>query len=70
MMRDKVVVENHVQGGVGFIGLLQILFIGLKLTHYIDWGWMWVLSPTIVGVVVWFVVLAVALFLIFMTGRL
>jgi hypothetical protein len=29
----------------GFLGLLTILFIGLKLTHYIDWPWVWVVSP-------------------------
>lgn len=32
-------------GGIGFVGLLTILFIGLKLTGYIDWTWVWVLSP-------------------------
>ena len=32
-------------GGVSFLGLLTILFIGLKLTGYIAWGWIWVLSP-------------------------
>ena len=32
-------------GGVGFTGLLAVLFIGLKLTGYIDWSWWWVLSP-------------------------
>ena len=32
-------------GANGFCGLLTILFIGLKLTHYIDWSWWWVLSP-------------------------
>lgn len=31
--------------GIGFAGMLTILFIGLKLTHYIDWSWWWVLSP-------------------------
>lgn len=31
--------------GIGFVGLLTILFIGLKLTEYIDWSWWWVLSP-------------------------
>ena len=31
--------------GIGFGGLLTILFIGLKLTGYIDWSWWWVLSP-------------------------
>ncbi len=30
---------------IGFWGLLGILFIGLKLTHFIDWSWWWVLSP-------------------------
>jgi hypothetical protein len=32
-------------GGIGFLGLLTVLFIGLKLTHYIDWSWKWVLAP-------------------------
>ncbi len=26
-------------------GLLGVMFIGLKLTHYIGWSWMWVLAP-------------------------
>lgn len=25
--------------------LLATLFIGLKLTHYIDWSWWWILAP-------------------------
>lgn len=25
--------------------LLTVLFIGLKLTNYITWSWVWVLSP-------------------------
>lgn len=29
----------------GFPSLLTLLFIGLKLTGYIDWSWIWVLSP-------------------------
>jgi len=31
--------------GIGFGGLLAVLFIGLKLTGYIDWSWWWVLGP-------------------------
>jgi len=31
--------------GIGFIGLLTTLFIGLKLTNYINWSWWWVLAP-------------------------
>lgn len=32
-------------GGIGFLGLLTILFIALKFTGYITWSWIWVLSP-------------------------
>jgi hypothetical protein len=37
--------DNTTNSGIGFFGLLCILFIGLKLTHYIDWSWFWVLFP-------------------------
>ena len=32
-------------GGIGFTGLLTIVFIILKLIGKIDWSWWWVLSP-------------------------
>jgi hypothetical protein len=32
-------------GGIGFFGLLTVLFIGLKLTNYITWSWWLVLLP-------------------------
>ena len=31
--------------GIGFCGLLTVLFVGLKLLEKIDWSWLWVLSP-------------------------
>jgi len=31
--------------GIGFGGLLTILFIGLKLTGQVDWDWIWVVAP-------------------------
>ena len=36
--------KNQNWGG-GFLGLLTLLFIGLKLTGQIAWSWWWVLSP-------------------------
>jgi hypothetical protein len=30
---------------VGFLGALALIFITLKLTHYIDWSWWFVTSP-------------------------
>ena len=32
-------------GGIGFCGLLTIVFIVLKLLGKITWSWLWVLSP-------------------------
>jgi hypothetical protein len=37
--------NNTSSGGVGFAGLLLIVFITLKLCNVIDWSWWWVLSP-------------------------
>lgn len=31
--------------GIGFGGLLTVLFVGLKLAHVINWSWWWVLAP-------------------------
>jgi len=32
-------------GGVSFVSLLLLLFIGLKLGNVIGWSWWWVLAP-------------------------
>lgn len=42
--------------------LLTVLFVGLKLTHYIDWSWWWVLSPLWIPVAI--VTLGLLFFLI------
>jgi hypothetical protein len=52
--------SNTSGGGIGFGGLLAILFIGLKLTGYVDWSWAWVLSPIWIPLALFAVVLAVA----------
>ncbi len=44
--------ENNPQirtGGIGFAGLLTIVFIVLKLLNKIDWSWWWVLSPILIS---------------------
>lgn len=38
--------------GIGTLSLLTIVFIILKLTDYIDWSWFWVLSPTLIPIIV------------------
>ncbi|MEA5151983.1 MAG: hypothetical protein VB039_05215 [Oscillospiraceae bacterium] len=49
--------------GIGFSGLLAIVFIVLKLTHVIAWSWWWVLCPLWAGFAVWLVCLLVVLVL-------
>ena len=60
-------------GGIGFLGLLAILFIGLKLTGNIDWSWWWVLSPlwipALVAIVIAIIVGAAALVLRMMNRK-
>lgn len=52
--------------GIWFTGLLQIVFIVLKLTGYIAWSWFWVLAPMwiSVAIAVAFILLIVAIALI------
>ena len=37
--------NTTVSGGIGFSGLLTIVFIVLKLCRVINWSWIWVFSP-------------------------
>ncbi len=46
---------------VGFIGLLTILFIALKLIGVISWSWLWVLSPLWIPPVVFIILTLVGL---------
>ena len=51
-------------GGIGFAGMLTILFIGLKLWGAITWSWWWVLSPLWISTILGLMVLVAALFVI------
>lgn len=48
-------------GGIGFIGLLTIAFIVLKLTGIIKWSWLWVFSPIWIVTLITIIVLVIAL---------
>lgn len=56
-------------GGIGFVGLLTILFIALKLTNYIDWSWWWVLSPIWITTGVFFFIVAIGCLIAFIATR-
>ena len=48
-------------GGINFLGLLTILFIGLKLAHIISWSWWLVLSPLFILPLIYVLVLLMIL---------
>lgn len=55
---------NANYGGIGFSGLLTVLFIGLKLTDKIDWSWWWVLSPLWISALFVLAILGVVLIIL------
>ena len=44
--------NKETSGGIGFCGLLAIVFITLKLTGVISWSWLWVLAPIWIPMVI------------------
>ena len=60
-MNDK---NHNSSGGIGFCGLLTIVFIVLKLCGVISWSWWWVLSPLWISVTVAIVLLVIAAIII------
>ena len=42
--------SNNNSSGIGFFGLLTIVFIVLKLVGYINWSWWLVLLPAYGGI--------------------
>ena len=51
--------NTNKNNGIGFLGLLTIVFITLKLTNYIDWSWWRVLSPLWIPISILVVILAI-----------
>ena len=47
--------------GAGGTTLLQIAFIVLKLTHVIEWSWLWVLAPLWITAIIAFICILICL---------
>ena len=57
--------DNKSTGGIGFCGLLAILFITLKLLKIINWSWVWVLAPLWIPIII----VIIALIIMFIISR-
>ena len=48
---------------IGFLGILSLIFITLKLCGQIDWSWLWVFSPIWIPYAIAFIIIAIASFI-------
>lgn len=51
--------NNSSSGGIGFAGLLTIVFIILKLCKVISWSWWWVLSPLWISMIISLIIIGI-----------
>ena len=64
--------ENNrttVSGGIGFSGLLTIVFIVLKLCGVINWSWVWVLSPLWISFGLGIILITILFIILFFVSR-
>lgn len=60
--------SNKSSGGIGFCGLLSIVFIVLKLCGVIHWSWLWVLAPLWTPIAIFFLVLIIGIIIEIISG--
>ena len=65
-MKNK---RTGTSSGITFVGLLQIVFIVLKLCHVIDWSWPLVLLPLIICVGLAVIIFAIILIIVIFGGN-
>ena len=68
-MSSKQSGSTSSSSGIGFFGLLAIVFIALKLSGSIEWSWLWVLAPIWGGCLVAVVLLLVFIVITSIWGR-
>lgn len=61
--------NNNSGAGIGFCGILTIVFVVLKLIGVISWSWLWVLSPIWITAGLVAIILAIGLLLIKIGGE-
>ena len=49
-------ISSSSSSGIGFFGLLELVFIVLKLCGIIHWSWIWVFMPTLLPIILVLVV--------------
>lgn len=66
---SKQVSSYNSSGGIGFLDLLTIVFVTLKLLGKIDWSWWWVLSPVWIFTLIFISIFALIELFLFLRDR-
>ena len=61
--------NKNVYNGIGFFGLLQVVFIALKVAKVIDWSWWLVFIPTWIDIGIFLIIVIVAIILTIIVKR-
>ena len=51
--------KNNGSSGLGLASVLTIIFIVLKLVGVIAWSWWWVLSPALISIGLWLIIIVI-----------
>lgn len=58
---SKTTTSSSSSAGIGFTGLLTVVFITLKLLGKITWSWWWVVSPIWISILIWILIVIIGI---------
>lgn len=61
--------NKNVYNGIGFFGLLQVVFIALKVAKVIDWSWWLVFIPIWIDIGIGLIIIIIAIILTIIVKR-
>jgi hypothetical protein len=66
MKEENKTTQHQLSWGTPFVFLTTLVFLVLKLTHYIDWNWWWIFAPlwipiavALVIIIIWAIILII-----------
>ncbi len=62
--------QSHIgSAGLGVLGVLTIIFVVLKLLHIIEWSWLFVFSPALIGLALKIILIIGAVLMVMLGTR-
>ena len=61
--------NKNVYNGIGILGLLQVVFIALKVAKVIDWSWWLVFIPAWIDIGIFLIIVIIAIIIAVITSK-